>query len=516
MKQASLQVNEFSKAIFAKKEQKKDTCHFCKKPGHYKSDCLKRKAWFEKKGKPYAFVCFEANLTEVYYNTWWIDSGATTHVSNTMQRFLTIQTISPNEHYLFMGNRVKVPVEGVGTYHLVLETGYQLYLFQTLYVPSVSRNLVSLSKLDSVGYSFKFGNGCFSLLKNYQFIGSGFSCDGLCKFKLDNLFAEALLTVHHNIGTKRSMIYESSAFLWHKRLGHISKEMLERLMKNEILPSLDFTNLGVCVDCIKGKQTKQTKKGAIRSSQLLEIVHTDICGPFDVPSLSGEKYFITFINDFSRYGYIYLLHEKSQALNALEVYITEVERQLDRKVKIIRSDRGGEYYRKYNESRQCPGPFAKFLEKHGICAQYTMPGTPQRNGVAERHNRTLMEMVRSMLSNTSLPLSLWMHALKTAGYLLNRVPSKVVPKKHFELWTRRKPSLSTCMFGVVRQKQESIIHMKRNWILEQLVVTLLVTQRNPKGFDFTVLTIVLELLKPVMLSSLKMAKSVGVRNHEMW
>lgn len=72
------------------------------------------------------------------------------------------------------------------------------------------------------------------------------------------------------------------------------------------------------------------------------------------------------------------------------------------------------------------------------------------------------------------------------------------------------------MFGVVRQKQESIIHMKRNWILEQLVVTLLVTQRNPKGFDFTVLTIVLELLKPVMLSSLKMAKSVGVRNHEIW
>lgn len=85
------------------------------------------------------------------------------------------------------------------------------------------------------------------------------------------------------------MIDESSAFLWHKRLGHISKERLERLVKNEILPSLDFTDLGICVDCIKGKQTKQTKKGATRSSQLLKIVHTDICGPFDVPSLSGEK-----------------------------------------------------------------------------------------------------------------------------------------------------------------------------------------------------------------------------------
>uniref|UniRef100_A0A2N9IKQ7 Integrase catalytic domain-containing protein n=1 Tax=Fagus sylvatica TaxID=28930 RepID=A0A2N9IKQ7_FAGSY len=159
------------------------------------------------------------------------------------------------------------------------------------------------------------------------------------------------------------------------------------------------------------------------------------------PSFGGEKYFITFIDDFSRYGYVYLLHEKSQAINALKAYIAEVERQLDRKVKIIRSDRGGEYYGRYDGIRQCPRPFAKFLEEHGICAQYTMLGTPQQNGVAERRNRTLMEMVRSMLSNSSVPISLWMEALKTAVYLLNRVPSKAVQKTPFELWTGRKPSL---------------------------------------------------------------------------
>ena len=123
------------------------------------------------------------------------------------------------------------------------------------------------------------------------------------------------------------------------------------------------------------------------------------------------------------------------------MYIKEVERQLDKKVKIIRSDRGGEYYGKYDESGQCPSPFAKFLEKHGICAQYTMPGTPYQNGVAERRNRTLMEMVRSMMSHSSLPISMWMYALKTAMYFLNRVPSKAVSKTPFELWTRRKPSL---------------------------------------------------------------------------
>ncbi|GKC76251.1 retrovirus-related pol polyprotein from transposon TNT 1-94 [Tanacetum coccineum] len=228
----------------------------------------------------------------------------------------------------------------------------------------------------------------------------------------------------------------------HKHLGHISKDILQRLVKNKILPNLDFTDFGLCVECIKAKQTKRSKKGATRSSDLLEIIHTDICGPFDTPSFTGQKYVITLIDDFSRYWYVYLLHEKSQPINALEVCLNEVKRQLDRKVKIIvRSDKGGEYYGKYDETGQCPGPFAKFLKSRGICAQYTMPGTPQQNGVLERQNKTLMEMIRSMISKSSLPKSLWIYALRTAVYLLNRVPSKLVKKTDFDLWTGRRPSL---------------------------------------------------------------------------
>ena len=112
------------------------------------------------------------------------------------------------------------------------------------------------------------------------------------------------------------------------------------------------------------------------------------------------------------------------------------------KIKAIRLKNGNIIeYGKHNELGQCPSPFARFLEQHGICAQYTMPSTPQQNGVAERRNRTLMAMVRSMMSNSSLPISLWMYALKTATYLLNRIPSKAVQKTPFELWTGRKPSL---------------------------------------------------------------------------
>ena len=97
-----------------------------------------------------------------------------------------------------------------------------------------------------------------------------------------------MLTLHHNIGTKRGLMNESSAYLWHKRLGHISKERIQRLVKNEILPDLNFTDLGICVDCIKEKHTKHTiKKAATRSTQLLELIHTDICGPFEASGFGG-------------------------------------------------------------------------------------------------------------------------------------------------------------------------------------------------------------------------------------
>ena len=97
-------------------------------------------------------------------------------------------------------------------------------------------------------------------------------------------------------------------------------------------------------------------------------MHTNIYGPFDVNSFGKERYFITFIDDYSRYGYVYLLHEKYQAVDALEIYLNELERHLERNVKVVRYDRCMEYYGRYNENRQHPGPFAKLLKKRDICA----------------------------------------------------------------------------------------------------------------------------------------------------
>ena len=114
----------------------------------------------------------------------------------------------------------------------------------------------------------------------------------------------------------------------------------------------------------------------------------------------------------------------------------------------MRSDRGGEFYGEYTKNGQAPGLFAKFLEEHGIVAQYTMPGSSNQNGVVERRNRTLMDMVKSMLSNSKLPRSLWNEALKIAVYILNWVPTKAVPKTPFELLKGWKPSLKhVCVWG---------------------------------------------------------------------
>ena len=137
-----------------------------------------------------------------------------------------------------------------------------------------------------------------------------------------------------------------------------------------------------------------------------------------------------------------MIKEKSYALDKFKVFKLEVEKQLGKVIKIVRSDRGEEYYGRHRDVGQHMGPFAKYLQDCGIIAKYTMLGSPEQNGVAERRNRTLKNMMRSMMRRSNLPEYLWGEAIKTANYILNRVPSKSVPKTPFELWTSRKLSLN--------------------------------------------------------------------------
>jgi hypothetical protein len=151
---------------------------------------------------------------------------------------------------------------------------------------------------------------------------------------------------------------------------------IKNLIKNDILRPLEFSDIEQCIDCIKGKYVKQIKKGANQSTTTLEIIHTDICGPFSVKSVDGYDSFITFTDDYSRYGYIYPINERSKALDKFKIFKAEVENQHDKRIKIVWSDRGGEYYGRHTPYGQVPGPFARFLLENGIVAQYSMPGKP--------------------------------------------------------------------------------------------------------------------------------------------
>ena len=151
------------------------------------------------------------------------------------------------------------------------------------------------------------------------------------------------------------------------------------------------------------------------------------------PARGGYVYFITFTDDYSRFRYVYLMRHKSESFEKFKGFKAEVEQKLDRHIKALRSDRGGEYL---------SGEFKEFLIQEGVVSQLTVPGSPQQNSVSERRNKTLLNMVRSMMAHAILPISFWGYTLETVAYLLNLVPSKAVPTTPQEMWTRRKPGLS--------------------------------------------------------------------------
>jgi len=276
---------EAAKGPKQKKQSQESKCFFCNKIGHVKKQCVKYHAWRANKGMFLTLVCSEVNLALVPSNTWWLDSDATTNISVSMKGCLNYRKPIDSERWIYVGDGKSVEVEAIGHFRLLLCIGFYLDLKDTFVVPSFRRNLISVSYLDKSGYSCSFGNSEFSLSFNSNIVGTGslLTYDNLYLLDTVTTYNETFNTESH--GTKRKIDNTQSGALWHKRLGHISKNRVERLVSNGILKSIDFTNFDVCVECIKGKQTKAKRLGAYRASDVLELIHTDICGPF--PTLLG-------------------------------------------------------------------------------------------------------------------------------------------------------------------------------------------------------------------------------------
>ncbi|KAG5874041.1 hypothetical protein JTB14_021769 [Gonioctena quinquepunctata] len=168
------------------------------------------------------------------------------------------------------------------------------------------------------------------------------------------------------------------------------------------------------------------KKSFTKTTNVLDIIHTDLCGPMRTITPGGKKYILTFIDDFSRYSTIYLLSRRSEVFDKLREYVRLVQNKFNKKPKLSRSDRGGEYIN---------SEVTNFLESEGIELQLTAPYSSQQNGVAERKNRYLTEMVICMLIGASLSNTYWGEAVMTANYLENLVPTNNIP---FEIWNGMK------------------------------------------------------------------------------
>ncbi|GJV80418.1 putative ribonuclease H-like domain-containing protein [Tanacetum coccineum] len=254
----------------------------------------------------------------------------------------------------------------------------------------------------------------------------------------DNIYSVDLKSVVPTKGLTclfaKDTIDESN--LWHRRLGHINFKNMNKLVRGNLvrgLPLKIFENDHSCVACQKGKQHKASYKTKLVNSisKPLHMLHMDLFGPTNVKSLMKKSYCLVVTDDFSRFSWVFFLATKDETSGILKTFITEIENQLDHKVKVIRCDNGTEF--KNSVMNQ-------FCEMKGIKREFSVARTPQQNGVAEMRNRTLIEAARTMLVDSKLPTTFWAEAVNTACYVLNRV---LVIKPHnktpYELIRRRTP-----------------------------------------------------------------------------
>nr|GFB69589.1 hypothetical protein [Tanacetum cinerariifolium] len=219
--------------------------------------------------------------------------------------------------------------------------------------------------------------------------------DGIFEIDLSDSYTNVIYM--YALSNKRAKSNLDSTLLWYCRLRHISNKRIEKLQHDGILNSTDLRSFEKYVLCKSGKMARKPYTHQVeRAKDLLGLIHIDVCGPFKIVSRQGASYFVTFTNDFSRYGYVYLLKHKHEVLETFKVFQKEVENQLGKTIKSLRSDHEGEYMSQ---------GFLDQLNDHRIIAHLTPTYTPQHNGVSKRRNRTLLDMVQSMMSQTTLPKS---------------------------------------------------------------------------------------------------------------
>jgi transposase InsO family protein len=363
-------------------------------------------------------------------------------------------------------------VKGQGSITLESDVGgitHGLDMKRVLYVPDFKYKVFSTSEATNRGWRFINTRKVITatLNKNVNFLAerskNGFYCVNF-EVKNDNrtsrqqAWVSKMNNLYENFKNGKTDIVQGERTqqsaktcitsmdlerlnLWHRRLGHANYEKIKEMQQKEIVKGLGSNNFKInekvdceCCELMKATRIKFDKGPRMKAEGLLDLVHTDVCGPIHEQALGGTLYIITFIDDASRISEVYTVRNKSEVFNVFKEYRVRVEKETGRQIKVLRSDNGGEYIN--NE-------FEEYLRNNGIKHEKTTVYTPQQNGVAERLNRTLLEMTRCLLRERGVPNLFWPEAVKTANVIRNRITTKICgDKTPYELWTGRKPNIA--------------------------------------------------------------------------
>lgn len=428
----------FNQTNHHKKEDTKRElrCFKCNKPNHTANECRSKIKNYKKEGNfrsPTTFkteVCLNSN-NEIDKNKmrWCLDSGSTSHMCSEKFKFLDLNETYNGSSLIKLASEGKTAsIHGIGKIVLNHDMGVS-NLTKTLHVPELSTNLLSISKVTDNGYDVLFQKDKAQILtRNGEVILEA------------NRENDLYFVKTKEESTKLTKSNENNNMMsWHKKLAHMNENDMKIAQRNDILQGLSFDkneSVKDCETCIKGKMSRLPfpKREEQRTTEVLEIIHSDVFGPVKVPSHNGAKYFVTFTDDYSRYCRVYFLKQKNEVFEHFKEFQHEVERSTGKKIKALQTD---------NEvSEYCNKEFNNYLKSYGIKRRLTVAYTPQQNPISERKNRTLIEKTRCLLIEANLPNSFWAEAVNTANYLINRSPCKSINgETPFQRWVGRMPSV---------------------------------------------------------------------------
>jgi len=358
---------------------------------------------------------------------WCLDTGATHHMTGRREFFAELD--SNVRGSIKFGDASGVEIKGVGSVILTAESGEHRLLTGVYYIPALRNSIISLGQLDKNGSRVEIKDGVMRIWDRHRRLIVKVTRGTNQLYVLKVQVAQPLCLVARR---------DDEAWQWHERFGHLHFEALKRLSAKEMvrgLPCLDHVEQ-LCDVCVLTKQRRLPfpQQSSFRAKERLELVHGDLCGPVTPATPGGRRYFLLLVDDLSRYMWVMVLGSKGEAANAIRRAQVAAEAECGRKLRVLRTDNGGEF---------TADEFASYCADEGVQRHYSAPYSPQQNGVVERRNQTVVGMARALLKQRGMPAVFWGEAVVTAVYILNRSPTKALNgRTPYEAWHGRKPAVS--------------------------------------------------------------------------